>query len=320
MPEDPLDRSGRKIALRVAMIPATKQPPAGALFYLEGGPGGAATDSAVKVNEIFAQVGRDRDLVMVDERGTGGSNRIACPHTRVPADDAALVTAYLRRCFARLGGDPQLYTTRRRRGRPRGGATRARLPQDRPVRRLVRRDARAGLPPPVPGFGAQRGSRRRVAAEREPLRAVGAERAARARHGARPLRGDAHLPPRLPARAARARRVARPPAAARDDRPGHGRAAPRRRRIDRGRLAAGAGGRRVDPLHDPRRRAGRLRTARADLRRRSRRRPRPTRAARGLLGDPVLRAVGWVRPRPDRARRGRGAFSSTHHSRAPGSS
>jgi pimeloyl-ACP methyl ester carboxylesterase len=111
VPEDPLDRNGRKIALRVAVIPATRQPPAGALFYLEGGPGGAATDSALKVNEIFAQVGRDRDLVMVDARGTGGSNRIACPHARVPAADAAVVTAYLRRCFARLGGDPQLYTT-----------------------------------------------------------------------------------------------------------------------------------------------------------------------------------------------------------------
>jgi pimeloyl-ACP methyl ester carboxylesterase len=111
VPEDPHDRHGRKIALHLTVIPATKQPPAGALFYLEGGPGGAATDSAVRVNEVFAQVSRDRDLVMVDERGTGGSNRIACPHARVPADDAAAVTAYLRRCFARIGGDPQLYTT-----------------------------------------------------------------------------------------------------------------------------------------------------------------------------------------------------------------
>ena len=43
VPEDPLSRHGRKIALRVTVIPATRQPPAGALFYLEGGPGGAAT-------------------------------------------------------------------------------------------------------------------------------------------------------------------------------------------------------------------------------------------------------------------------------------
>jgi pimeloyl-ACP methyl ester carboxylesterase len=111
VPEDPGDRNGRKIALHLAVIPATKQPPAGALFYLEGGPGGAATDSAVKVNEVFARVSRDRDLVMVDERGTGGSNRIACPHARVPADAATAVTAYVRRCFARLGDAPKLYTT-----------------------------------------------------------------------------------------------------------------------------------------------------------------------------------------------------------------
>jgi len=111
VPEDPNDRHGRKIALHLAVIPATKQPPAGALFYLEGGPGGAATDSAVKVNEVFAQVGRDRDLVMVDERGTGGSSPIACPHAHVPADDPSAVTDYLRRCFARLHADPKLYTT-----------------------------------------------------------------------------------------------------------------------------------------------------------------------------------------------------------------
>ncbi|HST19092.1 MAG TPA: alpha/beta fold hydrolase [Gaiellaceae bacterium] len=111
VPEDPADRHGRKIALHLAVIPATRQPPAGALFYLEGGPGGAATDSAVMVNEVFAQVSRDRDLVMVDERGTGESNRIACPRAHVPADDAAVVTSYLRRCFARLGAAPTLYTT-----------------------------------------------------------------------------------------------------------------------------------------------------------------------------------------------------------------
>src|SRR5437870_3118896 len=44
-------RCASVLGLRVAVIPATRQPARGALFYLEGGPGGAATDAAVSVNE-----------------------------------------------------------------------------------------------------------------------------------------------------------------------------------------------------------------------------------------------------------------------------
>jgi pimeloyl-ACP methyl ester carboxylesterase len=111
VPEDPRRPWGPKISLHVAVLPATMRPAVGALFYLEGGPGAAATQSAVVVNQLFAAVGRRRDIVMVDQRGTGGSARLACPDRRVPAQDAAAVTAYLRRCFARLGGDARLDTT-----------------------------------------------------------------------------------------------------------------------------------------------------------------------------------------------------------------
>ncbi|MGZ4334988.1 MAG: alpha/beta fold hydrolase [Gaiellaceae bacterium] len=111
VPEDPRRPHGRAISLRIAVLPATRRPAAGALFYLEGGPGVPATDSAARVNELFAEVGRDRDIVMVDQRGTGGSNRLACPDERVRAADSTAVTAYVRRCFAALHGDARLYTT-----------------------------------------------------------------------------------------------------------------------------------------------------------------------------------------------------------------
>ena len=109
--EDPRRPQGRTISLRIAVLPATRRPASGALFYLVGGPGGAATQSAVKVNELFARVARDRDVVMVDQRGTGGSNRLVCPGGHVRAVDAVAVTAFLRDCFAHLRGDPRLYTT-----------------------------------------------------------------------------------------------------------------------------------------------------------------------------------------------------------------
>jgi pimeloyl-ACP methyl ester carboxylesterase len=88
--------------LHVAVIPATRQPARGALLYLEGGPGGAATDAAVSVDEVFAKVSEFRDVVLVDQRGTGGSQRVACPQKHVRATDGVAVAAYLRRCFAHL--------------------------------------------------------------------------------------------------------------------------------------------------------------------------------------------------------------------------
>ena len=111
VPADPRRPWGPTISLHVAVLPATTRPAAGALFYLEGGPGGAATQSAVVVNQLFATVGRYRDIVMVDQRGTGGSARLACPNRHVPAQDTAAVAAYLRSCFSRLRDDARLDTT-----------------------------------------------------------------------------------------------------------------------------------------------------------------------------------------------------------------
>jgi pimeloyl-ACP methyl ester carboxylesterase len=108
---DPRKPHGRTISLRIAVLPATQHPAAGALFYLEGGPGGAATASLIRVNADFARVGRTRDIVLVDQRGTGGSSRLACPNGYVRGADAQAVTAFLRQCFARLTANPRLYTT-----------------------------------------------------------------------------------------------------------------------------------------------------------------------------------------------------------------
>jgi pimeloyl-ACP methyl ester carboxylesterase len=111
VPEDPNRPAGRQIALHVAIIPATRQPARGSLFYLEGGPGGAAGAAAVSVDEIFAKVSEYRDIVLLDQRGTGGSRAQSCPQEHVRATDASAVSSYLRRCFARLGGAARTLTS-----------------------------------------------------------------------------------------------------------------------------------------------------------------------------------------------------------------
>jgi pimeloyl-ACP methyl ester carboxylesterase len=111
VPRDPQHSHDGTVSLRVAVLPATRQPAKGALFYLEGGPGAAAIDSITRVDDLFAEVGRDRDVVLVDQRGTTGSQALSCPDERVPAADADVVTAYLRHCFARLSSDVTLDST-----------------------------------------------------------------------------------------------------------------------------------------------------------------------------------------------------------------
>jgi pimeloyl-ACP methyl ester carboxylesterase len=104
-------RCGSVRSLHVAVIPATRQPARGALFYLEGGPGGAASEAAVSVNEVFAKISEYRDIVLVDQRGTGGSQGAACPQEHVRAADAGAVASYLRRCFSNLRGGVERLST-----------------------------------------------------------------------------------------------------------------------------------------------------------------------------------------------------------------
>jgi pimeloyl-ACP methyl ester carboxylesterase len=111
VPEDPRRPGGRNISLRIAVIPATRQPAAGALFYLAGGPGGAASTDVPAVDQLLGEVASTRDLVLVDQRGTGGSHSLSCPPTGIRAELTAAVAAYVRRCFARLGKEVRLYTT-----------------------------------------------------------------------------------------------------------------------------------------------------------------------------------------------------------------
>jgi pimeloyl-ACP methyl ester carboxylesterase len=97
--------------LRIAVIPAARQPAAGALFYLAGGPGGAASTEVPTVDQLFGAVASTRDLVLVDQRGTGGSHRLSCPPTGIRTERESAVAAYVRRCFARLGSEVRFYTS-----------------------------------------------------------------------------------------------------------------------------------------------------------------------------------------------------------------
>ena len=76
--EDRASRKGRKINLNIMILPALSEKPAlDPLFYLAGGPGGAATSYASE--KFMGRLRRNRDVVLVDQRGTGQSNPLNCP-------------------------------------------------------------------------------------------------------------------------------------------------------------------------------------------------------------------------------------------------
>lgn len=78
-------RAGRTIDLNIVVLPAfdqkTKAEP---LFHLEGGPGVAATDVAGFYASDGRECRRHHDVVLVDQRGTGGSNRLSIQQEKTP--------------------------------------------------------------------------------------------------------------------------------------------------------------------------------------------------------------------------------------------
>ena len=77
--EDRAARKGRKINLNIVVLPATsdKREP-DPLFYFAGGPGSSATEDAPGIAQLFAKIHEHRDLVFIDQRGTGSSNPLNC--------------------------------------------------------------------------------------------------------------------------------------------------------------------------------------------------------------------------------------------------
>jgi len=75
VPENRANPDGRTIGLDVVVLPAfSKAPRTDAVTYLAGGPGEAATGLAADLSRQLSALTLDRDLLLVDQRGTGGSS------------------------------------------------------------------------------------------------------------------------------------------------------------------------------------------------------------------------------------------------------
>ena len=115
--EDPAARSGKALDLKIAVIPAQSSSPLpDPLFLLAGGPGEAATQAFVPFVRALDRINFKRDLVLVDQRGTGENSPFRCPTAEAAAKeidsaDISALAANLADCYREAGVNPQQYAT-----------------------------------------------------------------------------------------------------------------------------------------------------------------------------------------------------------------
>lgn len=118
VPESEAEGS-RRITLSVARIPAiNRSKQADPIVLLAGGPGQGAQLSFTAVSTVFSRTGRQRDIVLLDQRGTGRSNMLSCmTETRSTAEtfasDADTFVKLNEKCLEKLRATSDLgaYTT-----------------------------------------------------------------------------------------------------------------------------------------------------------------------------------------------------------------
>jgi pimeloyl-ACP methyl ester carboxylesterase len=107
VPENPDKPHGRRLSISVAVIPASHAPSlADPIVVLQGGPGEDSISSAAYFAERFAPLLDDRDLLLVDGRGTGRSGALPC-NLYSSSDPAAVLrdvfpVAAVKRCAQHL--------------------------------------------------------------------------------------------------------------------------------------------------------------------------------------------------------------------------
>jgi pimeloyl-ACP methyl ester carboxylesterase len=107
-------KSGRRIELRVAVISAlSRTPEPDPIFFITGGPGEAATEDYVRLSPAFTRLNGKRDIVLVDQRGTGQSHPLKCtsPIDNADANENADLAKWIAGCIKQFDADTRFYNT-----------------------------------------------------------------------------------------------------------------------------------------------------------------------------------------------------------------
>ena len=113
--EDPANADSPLLELFVAVVPAlTLEPEPDPFVPIAGGPGQASSDFYAAYSAAFEMVRRNRDIILLDQRGTGQSAAMNCD-----ADDELISGRFSREqtiaeteeCLEQLPHDPRFFTT-----------------------------------------------------------------------------------------------------------------------------------------------------------------------------------------------------------------
>ncbi len=116
VPENPAEPDGTMLDLAVVRIPALAAAPlADPLVLIQGGPGGSSINLYLQLRNALVGVRRSRDIIVMDQRGTGQSAAgLECATPKdidfetAPAD---LLDQLVEECLGSLERDARFYTT-----------------------------------------------------------------------------------------------------------------------------------------------------------------------------------------------------------------
>lgn len=112
--ENPDDPNSQLLELAVAKLAATNpNPQADAFTVIQGGPGMSSIDLYMSKRQAFAQIRRHRDVLLIDQRGTGRSHAFLCPMDNLATADMSPQAAQRLaiECLQQFDGDAAFYTT-----------------------------------------------------------------------------------------------------------------------------------------------------------------------------------------------------------------
>lgn len=117
VPENREQPDGRKIALKLALIKSAEAAADDFIVFLAGGPGQAAIETWPQIAGALEPARKRRHVVLLDQRGTGGSHALDCKQdedgSALPEFDLAKLREQTQKCLDDVAtrADPRYYTT-----------------------------------------------------------------------------------------------------------------------------------------------------------------------------------------------------------------
>lgn len=109
LPENHAQPNGKQLDIHVTVLPPSGgQPTKEPLYFFAGGPGQGASELGDFYDLILRRARRGREMILIDQRGTGRSKPFNCPVSNNPLESGDTIA---RACLADNDHDPKYYTS-----------------------------------------------------------------------------------------------------------------------------------------------------------------------------------------------------------------